>query len=148
MDGIKNRRKQYLVNKRLQGQFSLLLILQAVIPIVLLGSSLYIVNRIYLFAIQRIIGYEALSDIDIQNVLNFSIQAILALVVITAVLLAYIGIRFSHHIAGPVYKLEETMDRLAEGEKVEPLHFRKSDAIMGLAEKFNIIIKKLNQVRQ
>ena len=50
------RRRKYLVNRKLQLQFSSLLILQAAIPIILLGCSLYIVNKIYLFAIQRMIG--------------------------------------------------------------------------------------------
>ena len=116
MEDVKNRRKRYLVNKRLQLQFSVLLILQAAIPIVLIGSSLYIVNKMYLLAIQMMVGETVLSDAYIQGILNFSIQATVALLAITAILLTFIGIRFSHHVAGPIYKLEETMDRLAEGE--------------------------------
>ena len=80
--------------------------------------------------------------------LNFSIQAVAALLIITAILLAFIGIRFSHHIAGPLFKIEESLDRLIEGEKIEPLRFRKTDAIDELAEKFNVIIARLNQVKQ
>lgn len=143
-----NRRRKYLVNKRLQLQFVLLLVMQAAIPIILLGCSLYIVNKIYLSTIQRMIGELVISDVDIQAILTFSIHAVVALLVITAILLTFIGIRFSHHIAGPVYKLEESMDKLARGEEVEPLHFRKGDAVNGLAEKFNIIIKKLNQAKR
>jgi capsular polysaccharide biosynthesis protein len=144
MQGTKERRRKYLVNRKLQMEFSLLMIMQVVIPIVLLWSSLYVVNKMYLSSLQVMVGEEALSDVYIKSILNFSIQAAIALIVITAVLLTFIGIRFSHHVAGPLYKLELILDKLARGEKVKPLQFRKTDSIVGFADKINIIIKKLN----
>ena len=140
---MRNRRKNYLVNKRMQLQFVSLLLLLAVVPIILLGSSLYIINKTYLHAIQRIAGEMVIADVDVQGILNFSTQSLTSLVIITSVLLVYIGLRFSHHVAGPIYKMEETIDRMVKGEKVELLHFRKSDSVNDLAEKFNLIIKKL-----
>ena len=148
MERIKNRRRKYLVNKKLQLQFSFLLIIQAAIPIILLGCSLYIVNKMYLSNLQTMVGEAALSGAYIQSILNFSIQAMVVLLLVTAILSVFIGIRFSHHVAGPLYKLEMTLDKLAKGEKAEPLHFRKTDAINGLSEKINIIIKKLSQLKQ
>lgn len=142
-----NRRTHYLVNKRIQLQFVVLLLLLAIIPIVLLGSSLYIVNKTYLYAMQRIMGETMIADVDIQGTLSFSVHALTSLVVITAILLSYIGIRFSHHIAGPVYKMEETIDKLVKGEKVDLLHFRKNDSVNDLAGKFNILIKKMHQAK-
>ena len=58
------------------------------------------------------------------------------------------GIRFSHHIAGPIYKLEEGMDQLANGEMVRPMRFRKTDVIDTLADKFNAVAKRLNLLKQ
>jgi len=143
-----NKRRKYLVNKRLQLQFVFLLIMQAAIPIILLGGSLYVVNEMYLSTMQIMVGKEALSDTYVKGILNFSILSILALLVITAILLTYIGIRFSHHIAGPLYKLEETMDKLARGVRVPLIHFRKTDAVNGLANKLNVIIEELNKTRK
>jgi signal transduction histidine kinase len=147
MARIKNRRRKYLVNKKLQLQFAWLLIMQAAIPIILLGGSLYVVNKMYLSTVQRIAGDAALSDAYIQSILSFSILAMVTLLLITGILLAFIGIRFSHHVAGPIYKLEMSMDGLVRGEKVEPLHFRRTDVVDGLAEKFNAIIEKFNQTQ-
>lgn len=143
-----NRRKHYLVNKRMQLQFVVLLLLLAVVPIILLGSSLYIINKTYLHAIQRIAGELVITDVDVRGILDFSANSLKALVLITSILLVYIGVRFSHHVAGPVYKLEETVDKLNKGEKVELLHFRKSDSVNDLAEKFNAIIKKLQLTKR
>jgi len=148
MTRTKNRRRHYLVNRRMQLQFVILLLLLAVVPIILMGSSFYIINKTYLHAIQRIIGEMVITDMDIQGILDFSTHSLIALVIITSILLIYIGVRFSHHIAGPFYKIEETMDKLAKDEKVELLHFRKSDSVNDLAEKFNVIIKKLHQTKK
>ena len=144
MANIKNRRRKYLINRKLQMQFAWLLVVQAAIPIIILGSSLYIVNKMYLLSIQRIVGNTVILDADIQGILNFSMLAMAALLLITALLLIFIGIRFSHHIAGPLYKLEETISRLAKGEKVEPIYFRKTDMVNGLASKLNEVIKRFN----
>jgi len=72
---IKERRRQYLVNKALQMQFVRLLVTQSAVPIIILGSSLYIVNKMYLLRMQAIIGSSIISDAEIQGVLNFSIMA-------------------------------------------------------------------------
>lgn len=147
MGDIRERRKKYLVNKEIQLQFVWLLIMQAAIPIILLGSSLYIVNKTYLTSLQGMIGEAVLSDAHIQSTLNFSLLTIGVLLIITSILLSYIGIRFSHHVAGPLYRLQVTIEKLARGEKVELLHFRKTDAMDGLAERFNTIIQRLGQAK-
>ncbi len=143
----KIKRRSYLVNKKLQLQFSWLLALQAAIPIILLGSSLYVVNKVYLLSIQRIVGISIISDVEVQSILNFSVQAIVVLLVITVILLTFIGVRFSHHVAGPLYKIEKTMEKLAQGEKVERLVFRNTDAVDGLADKINVVIERMGQLK-
>jgi len=144
---MRERRRQYLVNRKLQMQFVRLLVTQAAIPIIMLGTSLYLINKMYLFRLQAIVGNSIMSDAGIHAILNFSIVAMLSLLVITGLLLAFLGIRFSHQIAGPLYKLESGMDKLARGEKVELIHFRKTDIMNGLGDKFNIIARKLGQVK-
>lgn len=145
---MRERRRQYLVNRKLQMQFVRLLITQAAVPIIMLGMSLYLINKMYLFRLQAIVGNSIMSDAEVHAILNFSIVAMLGLLVITGLLLAFLGIRFSHQVAGPLHKLESSMDKLARGEKVELIHFRKTDIMDGLGDKFNIIARKLDQVKQ
>ncbi len=147
MARIKNRRKQYLVNKKIQMQFSWLLVIQLVIPTVILGTFLYIINKMYLGCLQRIIGESVISDPYIQGILSFSAVGVIIFLIISAFLLLFLGIRFSHHIAGPLYKLERSMDKLARGEKTQPLHFRSTDLIDSLAAKFNAILERYHQAK-
>lgn len=144
---MRERRRQYLVNRKLQMQFVRLLVTQAAIPVIMLGMSLYVINRMYLFRLQAIVGNSIVSDAEVHAILNFSIVSMLGLLVITGLLLTFLGIRFSHQVAGPLYKLEVSMDRLARGEKVDLIHFRKTDIMDGLGDKFNIIAQKLGQVK-
>ena len=144
----KNRRRKYLVNRKLQMQFAWLLVVQLSIPTVVLGTFIYIINKMYLSALQRIIGDTVISDPYIQSILNFSVLAILVFLLVSILLLIFLGIRFSHHIAGPIYKLELTMKKLAEGERVNPISFRKSDLTDTLADEFNAIAQKLNLLKK
>ena len=57
------------------------------------------------------------------------------------------SIVFSHRIAGPIYRLEKTLDRLISGEDVETIRLRKSDALKELVEKVNSLITMIKQSR-
>jgi len=57
------------------------------------------------------------------------------------------SIVFSHRIAGPIYRLEKTLDRLIRGEVVETIRLRKGDALKELVEKTNSLITMVKQSR-
>jgi len=146
---MRERRKNFLVNKQFQLQFAFFVAMQSAIPIILFGASLYVINKLYLTSIQIIIGKGVIPDSHIAEILTFSVFAVLAMLAISAVLLFYISIRFSHHIAGPIHKLENTIDNLMKGEKAEPLKFRKDDAVPdAFASKLNVLIEELNKSRK
>ncbi len=147
MRSVRNRRRLYLVNRKIQMQFTWLLLIETAIPTIMLGALFYIVNKRYLSFIQRILGESVISDPYIQSILNFSILSIGVFLIAWILLLLFLGIRVTHHIAGPLYKLEQSMDKLLKGEKIERLRFRKTDVIDEIADKFNAIAEKLSQVK-
>ncbi len=55
--------------------------------------------------------------------------------------IAAFSIVFSHRIAGPVYRFEQTLDKLIQGQDTEYIHLRKGDELNGLAEKLNELIR-------
>jgi len=146
--GRMNRRRRYLVNKKMQLQFVFLLMAQICIPTVALGFSLFVVNNMYLSALQVIVGESVISEPCVQEILFVSVAVVVAFLIVSAALVTFLGVRFSHHIAGPLYKLKDSMARLARGEKVEHIGFRKSDIAEGLAEEFNAIAEKLNRLNK
>lgn len=54
-------------------------------------------------------------------------------------------LRLSNRMAGPICRLKDTVSRLAEGEDVPPLKFRKGDMWDDLPDKFNAMVKELKR---
>jgi hypothetical protein len=57
-------------------------------------------------------------------------------------------LKLSHKIAGPLERLSAEMQKLADGESVEPLRFRDGDYWPELAEKFNELAEKVQSERK
>ncbi len=57
-------------------------------------------------------------------------------------------IRLSNRFAGPVYRLRDVLQRVARGEKVEPIQFRDDDFWKEIADDFNAIVDRLNDPRK
>lgn len=51
----------------------------------------------------------------------------------------------TNRIAGPIFNLQRHMGRIAKGEEVGPLKFRKHDMWDGLPETFNEMVTELNR---
>lgn len=52
-------------------------------------------------------------------------------------------IKLSHRFAGPIYRLRQTIRKVAEGEEPPKLKFRDLDFWQGLAEDFNKMVEAL-----
>ena len=63
-------------------------------------------------------------------------------------LIVYDMVRLSHRFAGPVFRLGNCMRRLARGEPVEPIHFRKGDMWQELADEFNAVSALVQQLQR
>jgi len=58
-----------------------------------------------------------------------------------------IGIFMSHHIAGPVYRIAEDIDRVLSGEHGVRVHLRQKDALEDLAGKVNQLLEFIDNER-
>lgn len=57
-------------------------------------------------------------------------------------------VRLSHRFVGPLVRLENELKRLADGEQVRPVNFRKKDYWHGLALQFNRIASLQRQLQE
>jgi len=73
--------------------------------------------------------------------------AILASVLLLP-LVALDVVRFSHRFVGPLVRLRNDLKRLADGEEVRPVNFRKNDHWHDLAEQFNRVANYQRQLRE
>jgi hypothetical protein len=53
-------------------------------------------------------------------------------------------IKLSHRFAGPIYRLRNTIRKMAQGEPYQPVKFRDVDFWQGLAEDFNQMVERIS----
>jgi len=59
-------------------------------------------------------------------------------------ILLYDMVKFSHRIAGPLYRCRKTMEAMAAGKAVAPFKPRQHDLLRDLIQSFNALIRKWN----
>ena len=67
---------------------------------------------------------------------------------LAALMIIVISIVISHRVAGPIFSMERTIDRIVKGEKVEFIRRRKNDELKGLAEKINGLITIIKELKE
>src|SRR3989304_2114947 len=71
-----------------------------------------------------------------------SFYSVFILAVVT-VSIAVISVFFSHKIAGPIYRLEKTLDSVASGDLTVGAHLRTGDQLTVLADEVNAMVRPL-----
>lgn len=61
---------------------------------------------------------------------------------IIMIVIAIIGIQYSHQIAGPAYRISKDIQRALEGEKDIKIRLRKKDKLKELADEVNILLEE------
>lgn len=68
-----------------------------------------------------------------------------ALVMLALVSLAFIvALNASHKIGGPLYRFENTLDNIAQGDLTQYITLREGDKLQGLADHINAMSQSLN----
>lgn len=126
-------RFQYLVNKRMQLGFTLRFM------VVCLVFCAFICIELYL-AIWPVVSGFISSDLMVLVRHQILMRGLLVLLP-AGLLVAIFSIFFSHRIAGPLYRLEKTLDKINNGESVPEIQVRRGDELVELTEKLNGLIR-------
>lgn len=134
------KRRRYLIKTKLQLNlaFRFLIIISALFAFI--GFEAYVTTWP---VVSEFVPEDSLNQVNRLIILRFSYFIFPILFVITA-----ITIVFSHRIAGPIYRLERTLDRLIQGEDVESIQLRRGDELKGLAAKVNELILLVKKSRE
>lgn len=55
-------------------------------------------------------------------------------------------VKFSNRFAGPIFRLSKSLETLGAGTPMRPIKFRNGDFWMDMAEKFNKVLARVNQL--
>lgn len=136
-----NRRKKYFIKTGLQLRYLKIIILAMILPSFLFGACLYYLI-FYLMAEQ--LGIPESIAYNLFPVFR-KINLILLLgLPIISILILFWGLLISHRIAGPVYRIEKELQRIADGDFSIRIRLRKKDELVSLAEGINKLLDKIH----
>jgi len=144
----KFKRKKILINKPVQFIFTGITIYFILIVIIVIGGLTYFITLNTILSQLEIENkfinaYEIVKNINILLLKRIGI-----LVILLIILVFYLEIRFLHRIAGPLFRIEKTLQEISEGKEVEPIKLRKKDFYKSLAESVNKVIEYINKLKK
>jgi HAMP domain-containing protein len=141
--GSQNRRRNYFIKKGFQTsfivKFCLLLILACLI--MSLVSYLFMGNTSTTSFENLRFTVKSTSDFMMPILISSGITAVVLVSIATIAIVLFI----SHRIAGPLYRLEKSLEELGEGDLTVDVHLRQADEIKALADTLNKTIKNLKE---
>lgn len=142
----RNRRRRLLINAQIQLAYWKLILASMFLTALILFACLYqFLDRLVLR--NPSITYEqSKSVLDIFEQTSFFL--LLAFPSITIALLIW-SLLISNKIAGPLYHLEKSLERILSAEDFKArVQVRKDDAVKDLAEQINRLLEKIESSRK
>lgn len=133
----KKIRHHYLIKKRMQLGLTFRFLFLTILFFLFIGFEAYITI------------WPVVSEVipkDLMDLVKYQIFFRLLFFIVPVIfVIAASSIVFSHRIAGPIYRFEQTLDKLIKGEDTEYIQLRKGDELKGLAVRLNELIRTLGK---
>lgn len=140
---MRERRKKYIVKKKLQYKYLLFVLMAMLIPTLVCGGTLY--YFIWQTVADEIAIPEAIAEnlIPALNRVNATIFIVMPLVIL---LMLVLSVLISHRIAGPVYRLEKELEEInKEEDYTRRIKFRSKDELQEIADGINKLLDNINK---
>ena len=129
---IVNRRRRYWINSKFQMKYLrmillLELVVMAVTAVVTLSLAFFLFNPAY----EAGIGWSRI----FIGFVGFAL--------VVGVAFIYLGVRLSHRICGPVYRMQRVLEAVRNGEDPGPVTLRDGDELQELAEDLKMTVETL-----
>lgn len=141
---MENRRKNYFIKKEFQSKFILkfcgLVALTALISAFLVYGFLRN-SATTVFENSRLV-IKSSTEFIMPGLILSSLVSIALVGIATIIVVLFI----SHRIAGPLYKMEDSLEKMGECDLSFDISFRKGDEARVLSDIFNVTRRKLNGI--
>lgn len=124
-----HKRRNYFINKQVQGVYALFLIMS--VGIISLLVSMEILRSFY-HSFGGVSGESFFSNIDL-----FFVIKVVILLSLGSLVIGGLSLFASHRIAGPIFRLNKSLKNITKGNYDERLSFRKNDYFQEIAKNFN-----------
>jgi hypothetical protein len=130
------KRRRYFVDRSVQGDILLRIVLYWVLFLFTAGSMLCFIELLIVPP-----------DEALNNLLFRHSPTLVAVLILTPIFLLDLC-KLTHRFTGPMVRLRRAMNDLAEGRDVAPLHFRDRDYWQDLAENFNRVAERVQSAEE
>lgn len=138
------QRRNYLPQKGAQGKFVLTLLLLIFLVAVITFCNLYVMGT---FIVQNVSSIEASTLNDHLGMIWSTIGwRLVLLILVNVIVVAIIGIFYSHQFAGPSYKIEKSLREISQGDLSFKIILRTNDSMHNVAESLNQMIDNFRAV--
>jgi hypothetical protein len=134
---VQNRRRKMVVNKLLQGRLVLNI---SLFPILGLVAAI-IAAAVFCTALMH---EEALAETDAPSMVPL-FYLVLAFELLAGGFFVFSALRESHRIAGPAYRICESLKRMREGDVSFTVTLRPGDRLTEVRDEVNLLLDRLNE---
>lgn len=135
------RRRKYLIEKKFQLKFA------GLIMLFMFAVAFFSALTIYYYT--WIALGEKLANVYPQGrlvgILRHANFILFLRILIVSPLVFALAILLSHRIAGPIYRIKNTIDEVIKGDYTKRLYLRKTDTLKDVADSINSIIEMLEK---
>ena len=137
-------RRIYLIKRAFQFRYALIISLFILLTVAISSVTTYL--AVFPYLSEKLANvYPQGRLITILRIAN--IKALFSAIVIIP-FAAWFSIMISHRIAGPWYRMEAILRKIAEGGLTSEISLRKGDELQSLADSLNMVIRNLREVAQ
>ena len=137
---IQIKRKQYFIHSPIQKRYLIHSTCMMIVPALIVSFCLYFLI-FYLISDELMIPETVIQTmkpviLKLNVILGFGLPLLFCILFFSAIII-------SHRLAGPLYRLEKDLEKIAHGEYSLRIKFRKQDHLDELAHKMNAVLDHL-----
>ena len=137
-----SQRKNYFIEKGMQSKFIVTLML-----LIFLVSVITVCNVYVIYEYVHSNAVSGSTDTGFFSVaFNLMGYRLFLIGMVNIIIVAIIGVFYSHQFAGPSYKIEKSIKQIAEGDLSFKVTLRKSDTMHNIAESLNGMVDNFRSV--
>ncbi|MBF0407975.1 MAG: methyl-accepting chemotaxis protein [Candidatus Riflebacteria bacterium] len=139
-----SQRKNYFIAKGMQSKFAGTVLLLVFLITVITACNIYVLASFFMNT-KATISEGQTAETMMKLFIVDLWPRLLLLILVNVIIIFIVSIMYSHQIAGPAYKLEKSINRIAGGDLTFEIHLRKNDNLKEVAVAINKMLAKFRE---
>ena len=136
-----SQRKNYFISKGMQSKFAGTILLLAFLIAIITVCNIYVLGNFFFNTKTTLVEAKGVTYV-MQHFLQEFWPRLLLLIFVNVIIISIVSVMYSHQTAGPAFKLEKSIKRIAEGDLTFEVNLRKNDNLKELAVALNELLAK------